>query len=76
MLITMTFSIELFASVVVGLLVGKLLFPAQALTIRRARRTLDEIHDENESLLHEESLEESSPSSDGSSDSAIRRRRR
>ena len=85
MLISMTFSIELFASVVLGLFFGKLLFPAEALVIRNnmARRSSDVVRNDShigeiDPLLPEEPLPQSSPSSssDGTSDSVIRRRRR
>mmetsp|Transcript_20165 Transcript_20165/g.41553 ORF Transcript_20165/g.41553 Transcript_20165/m.41553 type:complete len:189 (+) Transcript_20165:122-688(+) len=81
MLIAMTFSIELFACVVLGLFFGKFLFPAQH-NPGRARRSSDviarngSVRGENEPLLPDEPLPLSSASSDGSSDSAIRRRRR
>jgi len=81
MLIAMTFSIELFACVILGLFFGKFLFPAER-NPGRARRSSDVIvrndsfRGENEPLLPDEAFPQSSASSDGSSDSAIRRRRR
>ena len=86
MLISMTFSIELFASVVMGLFFGKLLFPAEASVIQnntggRAPESMDSngnerLIGENAPLLPEEPLPQPSPTIDGSSDSSIRRRRR
>ena len=85
MLISMTFSIELFASVVLGLFFGKLLFPVEVSVIQnslgRAREPIDTGENErpigeNAPLLPEEPLPQSSPTNDGSSDSVIRRRRR
>jgi len=87
MLISMTFSIELFVSVVLGLFFGKLIFPAESSAIQndigRIRRSSDVVRNEsplgeNDPLLPEEPLVQSSSSqsSDTSSDNAIRRRRR
>ena len=86
MLVSMTFSIELFASVVLGLFFGKLLFPTESLPIQsnpgRPRRTPEIVRNdshlgESDPLLPEEPVPQlSPPSSDGSSDSVVRRRRR
>mmetsp|Transcript_663 Transcript_663/g.1575 ORF Transcript_663/g.1575 Transcript_663/m.1575 type:complete len:201 (+) Transcript_663:134-736(+) len=84
MLIAMTFSIELFASVILGLFIGRLLFPSEPLTtsrnnpIKAQRSSADITRDmslrgEKQPLL---SFPRSSISSNGSSESAIRRRRR
>lgn len=90
MLIAMTFSIELFASVVVGLFFGKLLFHAdlniRGNRIQRRSSNLDVAgadgdgdgdadHSDNNRLLQEEEPSVTA-SIDGSSGSAVRRRRR
>jgi len=90
MLIAMTFSIELFASVVVGLFFGKLLFHAdfniRGNRIQRRSSDLDVAgadgdgdgdanHSDNNRLLQEEEPSVTA-SIDGSSSSAVRRRRR
>jgi hypothetical protein len=83
MLISMTFSIELFACVVAGLFFGKLLFQAD-FHVRRSRIQRrssdldgdgDADHSDNDRLLQEEEPS-GTPSSEVSSGSAVRRRRR
>jgi hypothetical protein len=87
MLISMTFSIELFASVVVGLLFGKMLFqanfPVRGNRIQRRSSDLDVAGadgdgdgDADNNLLFQEEEPSVTASSDGSSGSAVRRRRR
>jgi len=82
MLISMTFSIELFASVLVGLFVGKLLFQKVGLlshpgqSPRRSMISGDASDYANDHLMPEEPPNQQSPSSDRSSTSAVRRRRR
>jgi len=82
MLISMTFSIELFASVLVGLFVGKLLFQKVGLFShpgQSPRRSMISGHasdNANDHLMPEEPPNQQSPSSDRSSTSAVRRRRR
>lgn len=83
MLIAMTFSIELFASVILGLFIGRLLFPSEPLASRsnqiKTQRSSDDItrdvslRGEKQPLL---AFPRSSVSSEGSSESVVRRRRR